>query len=131
MRKRLAWLHKYTEIGAFLALFSFPFSEILHFLCDKTGGREGVNRHFVGGEQLSDCRKQLSEYYTDSCPSRVRQLFDSCPTAIGLLIAYFRTIVVPFLDAEHLVSISCNSRFLRACFCLFGCITIRYCEFKH
>lgn len=50
MRKRLAWLHKYTEIGAFLALFSFPFSEILHFLCDKTGGREGENRHFVGGE---------------------------------------------------------------------------------
>lgn len=75
MRKRLAWLHKYTEIGAFLALFSFPFSEILHFLCDKTGGREGVNRHFVGGEQLSDCRQTAIRVLHG-------QLSVTCPTAV-------------------------------------------------
>ena len=73
--RRMKIMHKYTEIGAFLALFSFPFSEILHFLCDKTGGREGGNRHFVGGEQLSDCRQTAIRVLHG-------QLSVTCPTAV-------------------------------------------------
>ena len=98
----------------FLHFLALLFRSFYTFYATKQG--EEKRQTGISSEENSypTADKQLSEYYTDSYPSRVRLLFVSCPTAVGLLIAYFLTIVVPFQDAEHPTFASYNSRFLRA-----------------
>ena len=94
------------------------FQKFYTFYATKQGEEKGKTGTLSEENSYPTADKQLSEYYTDSCPSRVRQLFDSCPTVVGLLIAYFLPVFVPFSDTKHLAFVSYNSQFLRVEFYL-------------